>query len=147
MSTARPMVVLDSSALVALLVDGGELGDWVTGQVAGHTITGPQLLPFEVSNILRRQQLAEKIDHSQATLAHANLVALQLKLWPYSVLADRVWELRDRVTAHDASYVALAEIVGASLVTLDRRLGSAHGLRCEITVPPVRLESPAHAGS
>lgn len=132
----RAMVVLDSSALVALLVDGGKLGDWVAGQVADAVITGPQLLPFEVANILRRQQLAGQIDATTATLAHGDLTALPLNLWPYSVLAERVWELRDRATAYDASYVALAEIVGGSVVTLDQRLGRAHGLRCEVVVPP-----------
>jgi predicted nucleic acid-binding protein len=133
------MVVLDSSALVALLVDAGQLGDWVAETVADTVITGPQLLPFEVANVLRRHQLAGKIDRSIATLAHADLVALPLKLWPYSVLADRIWELRDQVTAYDASYVALAELVGCPVITLDRRLGHAHGLACHIVLPPPAL--------
>jgi predicted nucleic acid-binding protein len=139
------MVVLDSSALVALLVDSGELGEWVSSAVDGSTITGPQLLPFEVANILRRQQLAEAIDHTTATLAHADLVALPLKLWPHTLLADRVWALRDRVTAYDASYLALAELVGGPVITLDRRLGHTHGLPCPVLLPPARLLSDAEA--
>jgi hypothetical protein len=46
-------------------------------------MTGPQLLAFETANILRRQQRAGEIDASAATLAHANLLALPLRLWPY----------------------------------------------------------------
>jgi predicted nucleic acid-binding protein len=77
------MVVLDSSTLVALLTDGGQLGDWVADAIAGAVMTGPQLLAFETANILRRQQRAGEIDASAATLAHANLLALPLRLWPY----------------------------------------------------------------
>ena len=37
-------------------------------------------------------------------------------------LRRRIWELRDRFTAYDASYVSLAEILGATLVTADSAL-------------------------
>jgi predicted nucleic acid-binding protein len=133
------MIVLDSSAMVALLVDGGQLGDWVAETVADAVITGPQLLPFEVANVLCRQQLSGEIDATTATLAHADLVELPLKLWPYSVLAERAWPLRDRLTVYDASYVALADLIGASMVTLDQRLARAHGLPCKVVVPPAAI--------
>jgi predicted nucleic acid-binding protein len=45
-----------------------------------------------------------------------------------------VSELRDNVTAYDAAYVALAEALGASLVTSDARLAGAPGLRCAVDV-------------
>ena len=144
MSGTKPsMVVIDSSALVALLVDGGDLGEWVSTAAADSVITGPQLLPFEVANILRRQQLAGTIDHTTATLAHADLVALPLKLWPYTLLAERVWTLCDRVTAYDASYLALAELVDAPVITLDQRLARAHGLPCPVLLPPAHLFNSA----
>ena len=47
---------------------------------------------------------------------------------------DRIWELRDNVSACDASYVALAESLGCSLLTADGRLGRAPGVRCPVTV-------------
>jgi len=133
---ARSTVVLDSSALVALLTDSGRLGDWVADAVAGAILAAPHLLPFETANILRRQQLGREIDVSAATLAHADLLALPVQLWPYSLLAERVWQLRANVTCYDAAYVALAEMLGGSVVTLDERLGRAPGLRCPIEVPP-----------
>jgi predicted nucleic acid-binding protein len=49
---------------------------------------------------------------------------------------DRIWELRDNVSAYDAAYVALAEIIECPLVTADARLTRAPGLRCAITVLP-----------
>jgi predicted nucleic acid-binding protein len=141
-----PTVVLDSSALAALLVDGGELGEWVAANVAGTVIAGPHLLVFETANVVRRQLLAGAIDHSTASLAHIDLVALPLRLWPYSVLAERVWELRESLSAYDASYVALAELLGGPVVTLDRRLARAHGPRCPVVVPPVATERRSRPG-
>ena len=49
-------------------------------------------------------------------------------------LLGRIWELRDNLTAYDATYVALAEAIEAPLVTMDRRLARAPGPRCTVTV-------------
>ncbi|MGI8900400.1 MAG: type II toxin-antitoxin system VapC family toxin [Nocardioides sp.] len=51
-------------------------------------------------------------------------------------LLDRVWQLRDNLSAYDASYVALAESLDCTLLTADARLSRAPGLRCPITVVP-----------
>ena len=51
-------------------------------------------------------------------------------------LFDRIWELRDNLTAYDAAYVALAEAIDCPLVTADARLSRAAGLRCAVTVVP-----------
>ncbi len=128
--------VLDSSALVALLADGGSVGDWVAVVVAGVALAAPHLALFEAANILRRQQLAGELDATAATLAHQDLLALPIQLWPYSLLAERSWQLREHVTGYDAAYVALAELLDVPVVTLDRRLGRAPGLRCPVLVPP-----------
>jgi predicted nucleic acid-binding protein len=72
------------------------------------------------------------LSRSEATLAHADLIALPLDLWPYAPLAERVWELRENLTSYDASYVALAELLDAALITLDVRLANAPGPRCPI---------------
>lgn len=131
MTSGRPLV-LDSSALVALLGDAGPEGDWVADAVAGATLAAPELAIFEAANVFRRQALAGLVEPSQATLAHADLVALPLELWPYSAVAERAWDLRDNFTTYDASYVALAELLGSSLITLDRRLAKAPGARCPV---------------
>lgn len=46
---------------------------------------------------------------------------------------------RDNLTAYDAAYVALAELLAVPLVTADARLGLAPCITCRIDV----LHSPA----
>ncbi len=60
---------------------------------------------------------------------------LSVQTWPYPPLADRAWELRHSLTAYDASSVALAELLGTSLLTLELRLARAPGPRCAILTP------------
>ena len=131
--TAR--VVCDASAVVALLLDGGPDGRWATDALTGADLVAPGLLPFEAANIIRRLQLAERINADQAAQAHADLLDLAMEQWPYELLASRAWELRRNLTSYDASYVALAELLGATLVTVDRGIGGAPGLRCTVATP------------
>jgi predicted nucleic acid-binding protein len=68
MTTATPArVVIDSSAVVALLADAGPAGRWVETTVAGAGLLAPELLPFEVANILRHHALAGILDATAAT--------------------------------------------------------------------------------
>ncbi len=126
---------MDGSVLVALVADGGEASAWATAQVVGRSLVAPHLALFEAANVLRRQANAGRIDAAVAAMAHADLLALPVQLWPYEPLADRSWELRHNLTAYDAAYVALAEILGTVLVTLDRRLADAPGPRCPVHAP------------
>jgi predicted nucleic acid-binding protein len=125
-------LVIDASAVVALLVDGGKTGEWVRAAIAEHDLIAPALMEFEVANILRRHELAGLIDATTAALAHRDLLDLAVEPWPYEPLAARVWQLRHNVTAYDGAYVALAELVEATLVTLDSRLASSPGPTCSI---------------
>ncbi|HKY16995.1 MAG TPA: type II toxin-antitoxin system VapC family toxin [Microthrixaceae bacterium] len=125
-------VVVDASAVVALLAAKGAIGDWVANTLGGHRLCAPHLLHPEVANTLRRHVLRGDLSDDAATLAHGDLVELPVELWPYEPLADRVWELRSSVTAYDATYVALAELLGVPLVTLDLRLARGHALRCTL---------------
>ncbi|HET6534361.1 MAG TPA: type II toxin-antitoxin system VapC family toxin [Actinoplanes sp.] len=135
-------MVLDASAAVALLADAGHAGQWVAATIKDAILYAPELMPFEVSNILRRQTLAGLLDSSEATLAHSDLIALPVDLHPYVGLADRVWQLRKNLTVYDASYVALAELLGTALITLDRRMARATGPRCSIVAYPGSADTP-----
>jgi hypothetical protein len=54
-------------------------------------------------------------------------VALTTPHWSVSFLLERVWQLRENLSAHDAGYVALAESLGCSLVTADARIRTTSG--------------------
>lgn len=131
-------VVIDSSVLVAALVDTGSDGSWAENIVEGNALYAPELAPVEVTNILRRLELAKKITTLEANGAHEDLMQLDIELFPFAPFADRIWELRPTVTSYDAWYVAVAEAVGFPLATLDERLAKAPGPKCEFLTPDRR---------
>ncbi len=92
-------------------------------------------MPVEATNILRRAVLSGQVSADSAALAHADLLALPIQLFPYAPFAGRVWDLRANLTSYDAWYVALAETLDAKLATLDVRLSRAQGARCLFEVP------------
>ena len=124
------------SVVVAALIDDGPVGRWAEELVASTPLAAPHLMPVEAANILRRAALAGDVSDDIASLAHADLLALAVELFPYDVLADRIWELRGAVTSYDGWYVALAESLKAPLATLDDRLTRAPGPRCSFIGPP-----------
>lgn len=127
--------VCDASALVAVLVDSGSGGRWAAERIGRDALVAPHLLAFEVANVLRRHERAGLISADQAAQAHIDLIDLPIELWPYTLLAPRAWQLRSNLTLYDAAYVALAELAGATLVTLDEKLAGAPGIRCRVATP------------
>jgi len=128
-------IVVDSSAVVAALIDNGPDGTWARGGLVAHPLAAPAHLYVEASNVLRRSVLAGRIGREAAALAHGDLVQLPVIVFPFEPLADRVWELHPNVTAYDATFVALAEELDAPLWTLDRKLAGSTGPRCTFRVP------------
>lgn len=128
-------LVVDASVVVAALIDGGEIGNWAEKILLSSHLSAPHLMPVEVANILRRSAQGGQISGDTASLAHADLQALRVEMFPYEPVALRAWELRDNLTLYDASYVALAEVLDAELATLDRRLTRAPGPKCRFLVP------------
>ena len=129
-------VVCDASALVALLLDSGPDGRWVTETITGSDLAAPNLVKFESANVIRRYELAGIVSPDRAAQAHADLLDLAIEPWPYELLSARARGLRRNLSSYDASYVALAELIEAKLVTLDKRIGGAPGLRCSVSTPP-----------
>lgn len=128
-------LVVDASVIVAALVDSGPDGEWAATVVGGQGLVAPHHMPIEAANILRRAALAGDLSSDSASLAHSDLLALRIGLFPYAPLADRCWQLRENITTYDAAYVALAEDLDAPLVTLDQWLAAAPGPRCTFTTP------------
>lgn len=125
-------VVCDASAVVALLLDSGPDGQWAAERLRSAELFAPSLLPYECANIIRRHELSGLVSADQAAQGHADLVDLAVNLWPYELLSARVWQLRTNLSSYDASYVALAETIGADLITLDRRILRAPGIACSV---------------
>ena len=102
----------------------------------GGSLAGPQIVLAEASNVLRRMELAERLESSEANLARHDLLTLEIELFTFEPLADRAWELRHNLTIYDGWYVALAEALSCPLLTLDQRLARAAGPTCRIITPP-----------
>lgn len=129
------MTVIDGSLLVAALVDSGRDGQWAEDVIAADELASPELTLVETSNVLRRLERAGRISPFDAVSAHRDMLRLDVELFPFRPFADRVWELRGNLTGCDAWYVAVAEALECPLATLDRKLGRAAGLWCEVVVP------------
>lgn len=124
------MIVLDASAAVLGLLRDGEARE----ALATEAVVCPHLIDAEVVHALRGQVLRRVLKEPIAAEVIEIWTRLGLERAGVSGLLPRVWELRENLSAYDAIYVALAEAVGAPLVTADGRLGRAPGPRCTITV-------------
>ena len=128
------MLVVDASVLAPVVADAGSDGQRFRERLRGETLIGPDLLRVEVASVLRRHADNGNLTTQQANAAIDDLLAFPITVYPTAPLLRRVWDLRASVTAYDACYVALAEAVGYPLLTADRRLANAPGLRCALEV-------------
>jgi predicted nucleic acid-binding protein len=126
------VLVVDASVLVVALGDDGADGDAARERLRGEDLVAPELLDLEVLSVLRGQMMAGALDARRAELALSDLSAMPIKRAPQLSLLRRCWELRDNLTTYDASYVALAEVLGVPLLTGDRRLARSSDPRCRI---------------
>jgi predicted nucleic acid-binding protein len=127
------MRVLDASVLVEYLT-GGEHAAASRRHLFAERgwVWAPHLLDAEVGHALRSMVRAEKISARKARAVLGDLLDMRLQRVSHHLLADRAWELRDNLSFYDGLYVALAEALGAPLITLDARLAKAPGVRAEI---------------
>ena len=132
MQPLKPWCVLDASTAVAWLSDVGDIGIWARRQLVARFPAAPDLVLYETSNALRNLALRDVVTWEQARAMQRELVGAQIATFPFPALATRTWELAPNLTTYDASYVALAELLEAPLITLDQRLARAPGVRCEI---------------
>ena len=128
-------VVVDSSVIVAALIDTGPNGAWAEEAIEHEGLYAPELVRAEVMNILRRFERGKQITTPEANAARDDLMQLEIELFPFDPFSDRIWELRHTVTSYDAWYVAVAENLAFPLATLDDRLARAKGPKCEFRTP------------
>jgi predicted nucleic acid-binding protein len=128
------VLVVDASVIASAIADGGEDGDACRSAITGQSLAAPDLLRVEVMSVIRRQRAVGLLTAMQANNAVDDLMDLPISVYPSAVLLRRCWELRDNVTSYDVCYVALAEALGCSLATADRRLVNASGPRCTFDI-------------
>jgi predicted nucleic acid-binding protein len=128
-------IVIDSSVVVAALVDSGPHGDWAEEVLAGGLLQSPELVRVEATNIFRRLERAKVITTPEANAAQDDLMQLDIELFPFEPFAGRIWELRHNVTSYDAWYVAIAEALKLPLATLDEPLSKSNGVTCKFLTP------------
>lgn len=129
------MIVLDASAAIDWLLWRDPVAQHVEARVrTASNIHVPHLWMVEVMQVLRRHVARGIVDEDRARAAGEIAVDVPTGRHPHEPLWPRVWQLRDNLTAYDAVYVALAEGLGATLVTTDWRLANAPGTTAAIDV-------------
>jgi predicted nucleic acid-binding protein len=126
------MIVVDASAAIAGLLNDGP----ARRSLGAEQLHVPHLIDTEVASGLRRLVLAGRITEKQGWATLDTWRRLAATRYPAHGLLERIWGLRDNLTAYDAGYVALAEQLGCSVVTADARLAAAPGILCPITLVP-----------
>ena len=129
------MIVVDASAAVDYLLAAGAF-ERIAARFAApaESLHAPHLLDVEVAHAVRGLAMTREISAARADDALEDFAALRVRRYPHTWLLPRIWELRSNLSAFDAAYVALAEALGAVLVTADGALARAPGHAARIEV-------------
>lgn len=129
--SARPLVV-DASVVVEVL-RRSERGDAVAARMRGATLAAPAHVDAEVLSALGRLVRAGDAEPARVARALDRLARLPVERYPVPPLVQRAWALRENIALRDGLYVACAETLSATLLTLDGRLARS---------APVPVETP-----
>jgi predicted nucleic acid-binding protein len=129
------VIVLDASVMVDLLTKEAPEPAHIRARLARELeVHVPHLVDVEVAHALRGLVLRDRLAAARARRAIRRFAILPLVRWSQTPLLSRVFALHDQLTAYDATYVALAEGLGATLLTRDARMARAAGHRARIEV-------------
>ena len=129
------MIVLDASAAIEWLFRS-PVGLKIDQRISlpGESLHVPHLLDLEVTQVLRRLVRDRSIAVERADESLEDLADLRLRRYPHDFLLPRIWGFRATLSAYDAAYVALAELLDAPLVSCDRKIASASGHHANVEV-------------
>ncbi|HET8537516.1 MAG TPA: type II toxin-antitoxin system VapC family toxin [Solirubrobacteraceae bacterium] len=127
------MPVADASVLVEYLIDGPGAVEAAHGLHGdGEEVWAPHVIDAEVGHAIRGHAASGRLSASEGLIALEGMAALPLERAGHLPFLSRAWELRQNLSFYDALYVALAEELEMPLVTFDRRLARAPGVRATI---------------
>ena len=129
------MIVLDASAIIEWLFQS-PAGVRIDRRIfsASESLHAPHLVDVEVAQVLRRYARGKTITVQRGREALEDLGDMPLKRYPHDFLLPRIWELRATLSAYDATYVALAELMDAPLLTCDGKIAAASGHSANVEV-------------
>ena len=129
------MIVLDASATIEWLLQS-PTGVKIDQRISSpsESLHAPHLLDVEVAQVLRRYVRDKTITARRGREALVDLADLRLSRYPHDFLIPRIWDLRATLTAYDAAYVVLAEVLDAPLVTCDAKIAAASGHHAKVEV-------------
>ena len=123
---------MDTSAVLDALVANPPAPGLVERLSGGDGLEAPHLIDVELLHALRRLVRRGELSEERAADARTDLAEFALTRYPHQPLTDRIWELRDNLSAYDAAFVALAESLDAPLITCDAGLAAASGSRATV---------------
>ena len=117
------MPVVDASVIVEFLREESR-SQTLDERLAAeeHALWAPHLIDAEVGHALRREVRLARMDAGAAADAIWEINDLPLRRVEHENLIQVAWDLRDNFTFYDALYVALALMLGETLLTFDARL-------------------------
>lgn len=120
------MIVVDASVALELALATPELASFKERILASDEgFAAPELLDLEVAQALRRMVRQKTADENRAAIALEQLRILPIERVSHAFVIEKVWALRANLTAYDAAYFALAEMLDAPLWTRDRKFLAA----------------------
>lgn len=125
------LLVVDASVVVEVL-RRSQRGDAVAARMRGATLAAPAHLDAEVLSALGRLVRGGEAEPARVTRALDRLVRLPVERFPIARLVQRAWELRENIALRDGLYVACAETLSATLLTLDGRLARSAPVPVEL---------------
>ena len=127
------MIIVDASAVVEVLrrTEAGERIQRLL-EPPEETLHAPHHVDLEVASALRRLAIHSTMSQRAAGRALLAIATMDIQRYPHTELLPRIWALRHNVTAYDAAYLALAEVLRAPLVTCDAALATIPGSRAEV---------------